>query len=153
MDGLFLVLAYIGVIQFIVHTVWLKLALGLAGVVYMMLLGVSGLLTAVRKDKKIKLVDKKTFWNGALLILLHPPTFLYFVGVAGTLFVMSNYFLYQIIISSFFLAIGAFVCFIIVAGIGSLVHKIKVSWIVSVFHIFVSCVLIFFAVKLFFQII
>ncbi|HAT03454.1 MAG TPA: hypothetical protein DCS29_01595 [Candidatus Magasanikbacteria bacterium] len=154
MDGLFLMLAYVGIIQFIVNIAWLKLLLGLAGVGYMLLLGVNGLTVAIKKDKKIiKLVDKKTFWNGMLLVSLHPPTILYFIGVAGTLFAIKTFSMSQVIVSSLFLMIGALACFIFVMLLGFFVFKLKIQWLTNVFYLAMSSLLIFFAIRLCIQII
>lgn len=86
MDGFLIFLALVGIVQLIVDITWLKITIGILGVGYMLLLGVTGLLKSIGKlSKTNNVINKRTFWNGAMLVVLHPPTILYFIGVAASL--------------------------------------------------------------------
>lgn len=148
MDGLLIFLAFVGLIQFIVNIDWLKFTIGIMGVFYMLLLGVSGFLKSIEKmPRNSSVINKRTFWNGALLVVLHPPTIFYFIGVAASLSttILSST---QIILASLLLFFGAFACFLFVALLGLVIYKIKNKILLIIFHILTSLILIFFAIKL-----
>ncbi|MBI2410611.1 MAG: LysE family transporter [Candidatus Kerfeldbacteria bacterium] len=154
MDGFLLLLAFAGIIQFIVSIFWIKMSIGILGVGYMLILGITGLLKSIGKmDQKETVINKQTFWNGALLVILHPPTILYFIGVAATLFATTNLSWSVVGLASFFLFLGAFVCFLIVAICGWGIHKLNNTFLLTLFRIITSLILIFFALKLLYSLI
>ncbi len=154
MDGSLLLLAFAGIIQFIMSIFWIKISIGILGVVYMLILGVVGLLKSIGKISQTEtVINKQTFWNGALLVILHPPTILYFIGVAATLFSVNTLSWSPVVLASGFLFFGAFVCFILVALLGWGIHKLHNNFLLTLFHVSTSLILIFFAVKLLYSLI
>lgn len=153
MDGFLIFLSFIGIVQLIVNITWLKIIIGILGVGYMLLLGITGLLKSIGKmETSDSVINKRTFWNGAMLVALHPPTIFYFIGIAASL-TTTTLSWPQIGLASASLFIGAFACFLLVAIIGLVIHKTKNQKLITVFHILTSIVLIFFAVKLFYSLI
>lgn len=152
MDSLFLSLAYFGLIQFIVDYSWLALCIGILGIIYMVALGTYGVFKVLKK-KKEKFIDKGGFLKGILLVILHPPTIIYFISVSGTLFTQTEITNLLVIFSSIFLFMGAISCFIIIYFIALLIRKSGKQNIIIIFQITTSILLIVFAGKLFFQLI
>lgn len=153
MDGFLIFLSFVGVVQLIVNITWLKIIIGILGVGYMLLLGITGLLKSIGKMKtNDSVINKRTFLNGVMLVALHPPTILYFIGIATTLSTTTLSWL-SIAFASTLLFIGAFSCFLLVAVIGLVIHKTKNQKLITVFQMLTSLVLIFFALRLFYSLI
>ncbi len=148
MDGFLIFLSFVGVVQLVVNISWLKIIIGILGVGYMLLLGITGLMKSTGKIKtNDSIINKRTFLNGAMLVALHPPTIFYFIGIAATLSTTNLSWL-SIALASTSLFIGAFSCFLLVAIIGLVIHKTKNQKLIIGFQIITSFVLIFFAIKL-----
>lgn len=152
-NSLLLFLSFIGVVQLIIDITWLKILIGILGVGYMLLLGINGLLKSFRKSETSEsVINKRTFLNGMMLVVLHPPTIFYFIGIAATLATTKISWL-MMAFASLSLFIGSLICFILVALIGIVIHKTKKQIIIIVFHALTSLVLIFFAIKLLYSLI
>jgi threonine/homoserine/homoserine lactone efflux protein len=153
MDGSLMFLSFVGITQFITNIFWLKITIGILGVAYMLLLGITGLLRSTGKiSGEDNMINKRTFLNGVILVALHPPTIFYFIGIAASISttILS---LPLIILASTSLFIGALTCFLLVLFIGLVMHKTKKQKLITVFHVLTCLVLIFFAIKLFYSLI
>ena len=147
MDGLFLLLAYFGIVQFIDYFYWFKVLVTLSGTAYIGYLGVEGISNSVKKDKGKIRQSNQGFFSGALIVLLHPPTIFYFIGVSAVLFSDGVDYL-SVLISSLVLSSGAMICFMSVVLLGCFIHKVGKGYIVQLINILASLILIFFAIKL-----
>lgn len=153
MDGLYLFLAYYGIVEFITRFTVIKIVVGLFGFGYMLWLGVSGLKQSLKKtDTKTTKPIHRGFFNGMLLVLLHIPTLFYFIGVAGSVF-HEQISLSTVGLGVISLFTGAILCFLLVVAIGWLSKRYGKAGLIQVLQTVSAGVLIIFAVKLFFQLI
>ncbi|MFA7245206.1 MAG: LysE family transporter [Candidatus Magasanikbacteria bacterium] len=149
MDGLYLGLAYFGLVQILISYHWLKVIIGILGSLYIGYIGIVGLRDSL-KNTDAKEIRNKSFFSGFVLVLLHIPTLLYFVSVAGTFF-KNGVDLLTVILSCIALSFGAMACFIFVSLIGKMINKFGSRWLVKTFNILASLILIFFALKVIWQ--
>ncbi len=149
MDGLYLSLACLGLVSFIGNFPVLRIGIGLGGVIFMVYLGVQGIRQAWI-GKTINAENKKSggFLTGFLLVLLHIPTMLYFIGVAGTM-CRENTSVSSAISGAASLFVGAFVCFVCVAFIAWLSKRFGGKVLIRVLQIGSAVILIIFAIKTF----
>lgn len=149
MDGLYLSLAYFGLIQILISFDWLKFTVGILGSVFIGYMGFLGLKDSI-KNVDIKQIKNKSFGTGFLLVLLHVPTLLYFVSIATSIFEEGIY-LFYVIFASVALSMGAMTCFLLVSLIGKIINKFGSKWLIRFFNISASIALIFFAFKIIWQ--
>jgi len=149
MDGILLLISAIGVGQLIIASRWLVVVIGIVGTLYMGYLGVVGLIQVLSnvKEKNIKLL-KTNFHTGLLLVILHPPTILFFIGVAGSLFVNCDCGALGHITTAISVFLGALICFLFVIGIARVAAHYGSKIVIKIFSGAASILLIVFAIKL-----
>lgn len=148
MDGIYLFLAYYGIVEFITKFTVIKITIGLFGFCYMLWLGITGLKAGLRKNtEKNDKILHRGFFNGVLLVLLHIPTLLYFIGVAGSVF-HDRISLLTVVLGGFSLFVGAILCFLVVVLIAWLSKHYGKEGLIKFLHLASATVLIVFALKL-----
>ena len=151
MNFVILILGYFGISQFI-KIPWLFYGVGIFGVGYMLFVGITGLLRSLGKISNSDiLIEKQSFLNGMLLCALSPLTYIYFIGVATSFLNIKQNIIQTVIASSLSLAIGSFLCFVLVAYLGLAVNKIGNKRIITGLNFIASLVIIFFSIRLFFN--
>jgi len=146
MDGLYIILSYYGLVQILVGYHWLKLLIGIIGSIYIAYIGIVGLVDSV-KNKDTQDIKNRTFLSGFLLVLLHVPTLLYFIGITATIFKEKADFL-TVLSAGVALSVGALTCFGVVAALGKTINYFGSKWVIKIFNIIASVILIFFAIKI-----
>ncbi|MCK9186461.1 LysE family transporter [Candidatus Gracilibacteria bacterium] len=151
MNFIILVLSYFGISQFI-KIPWLYYGIGMVGVGYMLFVGITGLLKSLGKlSNSDNPIEKQSFLNGMVLCALSPLTYVYFIGVATSFLNIKEHIFQTIIANSLSLAIGSFLCFVLVAYLGSAINKTGNKKIIASFNFLASLVIIIFSVRLFFN--
>lgn len=152
-DGSYIALAYFGLIQFMSDNKLMLIILSIIGIGYMAFLGINGLRKSLKKNDIEEKSVKGGFFKGMILVIAHPATAVYFIGVSSTLFSQNEITKSTVVLSSLFLFSGAIICFILVALIGLIVHKFGKIKLIKIFEIVTSLMLIFFAGKLIWQLV
>lgn len=148
MNFIILVLSYFGISQFIKIT-WLYYSIGIVGVGYMMFVGVTGLLKSLGKLRNANNpIEKQSFLNGMLLCALSPLTYIYFIGVSTSFLNIKEHIFQTVIFNSLSLAVGSFLCFVLVSYLGLIVNKIGNKKIITGLNFLASLVIIIFSIKL-----
>ncbi|MBU0531040.1 MAG: LysE family transporter [Candidatus Uhrbacteria bacterium] len=149
MDGILLLVAALGISQLVIDHRWLVVTIGIAGTAYMGYLGIAGLVNVLSKKKSDETKPLKTnFHTGLLLVILHPPTILFFIGVAGSLFVNSNSGPLEYAFASLSVFLGALLCFLLVLMIARVAAHYGSKLAIKLFSGGASLLLIAFAIKL-----
>ncbi|KKQ80168.1 MAG: Translocator protein, LysE family [Parcubacteria group bacterium GW2011_GWC2_38_7] len=148
MDAMYMGFVYVGITKLLSYDFLIN-SVTLLGAFYIFYLGVDGLITSFRADEEIAGKERK-FWHGALIVLLHPPTMLYFLSVVKSFTELSPTF---VTMSFSVLAVftGSFSCFIVVALIGIVVARYSTRYLITVFRVIASCLLVGFSIKLLIQ--
>lgn len=148
MDGIYLFLAYYGIVELITKFTVIKIMVGLFGFSYMLWLGITGLKAGLPKNtEKNEKILHRGFFKGVLLVLLHIPTLLYFIGVAGSVF-HDRISLFTVVLGGLSLFVGAILCFLVVVLIAWLSKHYGKEGLIKFLHLASATVLIAFAIKL-----
>ena len=151
MDGLYMVFVYFGLIQFIFQARVIFYIVTVIGVVYLLCLGVGGLRAVFREATGVGSGERKGFTSGLMLVLCHPPTIMYFLGLAPTIFSGPNLGIIQTISLAGVLFAGAAICFALVFLIGHMIARTKCFLIIKAFRVLASCLILYFAFDIFWR--
>jgi len=149
MDGVLLLLSFFGVTQFISKNQMLIFIIGLFGVGYTFYLGLIGIGRSIgfgNLDSKI--ISKKTYLTGVLLVILNPLTIIYFIGVSAIMFSTEQFGFIKVVLLSICVSSGSVVCFFTVVLLGIIIKTIGQKWLINIFIFVTSGVLIYVAIKL-----
>jgi len=146
MDGGYMFLALFGSVQFLEYKSIISV-LTFVGGGYIIYLGISSLRESLKEE--VKSFKDRKFWEGILLVLLHPPTVLYFLSVVKT-FGAFHLDIFSIIISVVITIVGSAIGFFTVSMLGRVVEKISSFFIIKLFRFLTSLLLIVFGVKIIF---
>lgn len=149
MDGLYMILVYFGLIQFVVRAPVVFRLIAIIGVIYLLYIGVSGLRAAFGAAMKEKSREVAGFVSGFLLVLCHPPTIMYFLGLAPAIFGGADLGLGRAVALAGVLFAGAAICFAFVFLLGHLIARTKSFIVIKVFRVLASCLILYFAVDIF----
>jgi len=145
MDATYMLLAYLGFSKILEYKLIMFVVM-LTGALYVLYLGLSSLNYAIRKTKFVVYKERK-WWEGIILVLLSPPTILYFLSSISTFNVLDLTFVNKGI-SVVAVLFGSFSCFVLVALIGVIVRLYSTGLLIKIFRLTVSFVLLFFSVSL-----
>ncbi len=149
MDGTLLLLSFFGVTQLVSSSNITIFVLGLFGAGYTLYLGLVGMGRSVGFGKlKTRVISKKTYLTGILLVILSPPTIIYFIGMSAVLFSVDQLGFVKVILLSICVSLGSITCFIAVAVLGMIIGVIGKRWLINIFIFTTSVVLIYVSVKL-----
>lgn len=151
MDGLYMILVYFGLIQFVVRAPVVFRLIAMIGVIYLLYIGVSGLRAAFEEATKERGREGAGFVSGLLLVLCHPPTIMYFLGLAPTIFSDTDLGLGRTLALAGVLFTGAAICFALVFLIGYLIARTKSFTVIKVFRVLASCLILYFAIDIFWR--
>ena len=149
MDGLYMIFVYFGLIQFVFQVRVIFYIVTAIGIAYLLYLGVGGLRAVFRDATGVGGGERKGFVSGLMLVLCHPPTIMYFLGFAPSIFGSANLGVGRALALAGVLFAGAAICFALVFLIGYLIARTKSFWIIKAFRVLASCLILYFAVDIF----
>jgi len=148
MDGLYMIFVYFGLIQFVVQVRVVFYLVTAVGVAYLLYLGVGGLRAVFRDATSVGSGERKGFFGGLMLVLWHPPTIMYFLGLAPSIFDNADLGVVRALALAFVLFAGAASCFALVFVIGYLIARTNSFLIIKVFRVLASCLIVYFAIDI-----
>ena len=149
MDIVIIFLSYFGLAQ-ITKFPWVFYLIGLLGVVYILFLGVSGLINSIKKETNLSQtsISGLGFIKGALMCVLSPYTYLFFLGYVSTILINKNLTVFGVGSNAVSLAFGAFISYALVSILGLAINKQNNQKIIHYLHFATAILMIFFALKM-----